>query len=244
MRHACWLFTLLFAALAAAAASGDGRDRRPLRVASPGPLDAFDAELLTTFAKAQGRTVQPVTGLASSVVAGGADVAVGLFADAVTPSDLEATREVLPSRLVAVSRRPQAIATSIESLRGARIGALRGSRAITAIHDSKISGAEVSEYASLEVALSALRDDRVAFLLLELKEALIAQHEQQQLELGVFLGTRRSCVYAVRSEDRALLAELNAYLQGLRKTPSWAAIVARHYGPGVFETIARAHLAD
>jgi len=244
MRHASRLFALLFTALVASATSGDGGDRRPLRVVSPGSLDAFDAELLATFARVEGRTVESVTGSASTVAAGGADVAVGLYADAVASSDLEATREVLPSRLVAVSRRPNAVANSIESLRGARIGACRGSRALAAIRDSKISGAEVSEYSGPEAALSGLRDGSVAFLLIELPEALLAQHEQPQLVLGVFLGVRRSRVYAVRSQDRALLAGLNAYIQALRKTPSWAAIVTGHYGPGVFEAIARAHLAE
>ena len=166
-----------------------------------------------------------------------------MYADAVT-ADLATSHEVFPSRLVAVTRRPHARVAAIEALRGSRVGVLRSSRAMAAVHDSKISGAEVSEYAGLQAALSALRDTTVDALLIELPEGLLALHDDALLELGVFLGTRRSYVYAVRSRDRALLAALNAYLQSLRSTPSWTAIVVRHFGPVTFEALSRAHLTD
>ena len=229
---------------AADAASADAGDGRPLRVVASGALDALDAELLATFAKTHGRRLLTVTGGPSAVTAGDADVAAGLFAEDATPPALEATAEVFPSRLVAVSRRPGPPAASIESLRWARIGVLRGSRAPAAVHDAKVSGAEITEYRGLEAAVSALRAGTVAFLLVELPEALLGLRGDARLELGVFLGARRSRVYAVRGQDRDLRAALNGYLQGLRRTPSWAVLVSRHYGPAAFEALARAHLAD
>ena len=241
MRNPALMSALVVVSLAATVS---GNDRGPLRVVAEGPLNAFDAELLATFAKARNRPMQPVTGTAAAVAAGSADVATGLYADAVTTADLATTMEVFPSRLVVVTRRPNARAAAIEALRWSRIGVLRGSRAPAAVHDSKISGAEVSEHPNLLAALSALRAGTVASLVVELPEALLAQHDDAQLELGAFLGTRRSCVYAVRSRDRAFLAGLNAFLQSLRSTPSWTAIVARHYGPAAFEVLARAHLGD
>ena len=124
MRHTIRLALLLasfaFAAVAAFAAgsgSGNAPDRRPLRVAAAGALDPFDADLLATFAWTQGRSLLPVIGAPAVVASGGADVAVGLYADAVASGELAPTQEVLPSRLVALSRRP-----------GARAGAPRGLR--------------------------------------------------------------------------------------------------------------------
>ncbi len=58
------------------------------------------------------------------------------------------------------------------------------------------------------------------------------------------LGTRRSWVYVVPSENGPLVRELDDYLASLRRTPSWAAIIARHYGPHVLETLSGAHLVD
>lgn len=223
-----------------AVGSSDG----PMRVVAEERLSPFDAEVLATFAKSRSRSLQPVTGSAAAVAGGGADVAAGLYADAVTNPDLAATREVFPSRLVAVTLRPSPRVAAIEALRKTRIGAVRGSRAPEALREAKVNGAEVIEYRSLDAALSALRGGTVASLVVELPEALLAKHDDGQLDLGVFLGTRRSCVYAVRSRDQALLAELNAYLQRLRATPSWMAIIVRHYGQSGLEALSRALLAE
>ena len=124
-------------------------------------------------------------------------------------------------------------ANAIEGLRWQTLGVLRGSRAPAAVRDAKISGAELVERAGVATALADLREGKVAALLLELPEALSARRGDPALQLGVFLGVRQSLVCAARPGDAKLVGQLDHYLQGLRLTPSWAAILTRAFGPGL-----------
>ena len=214
-----------------------------LRVAADGALDPFDAEVLSTFARAQGLELRQRSGSVAAVAKGEAELAVGQYADALA-TGLVATHEVFPSRLVAVTRSPASRAVAIEALRWSKVGALRGSRATLAVQESKISGAELTEYGTVAAALSGLRGGEVASLLLELPDALLARKEDPKLELGMFLGGRRSRVYASRPADKALLATLDEYLKSLRATASWPAILSRAFGSGTFEVISSARLID
>jgi ABC-type amino acid transport substrate-binding protein len=240
-------FLALVAARPASLASTPSAARAPLRVVLQGASTDFDREVLASFAKTSGR---PIVETASSagdaleaVRSGRADLVAGVLASGGRLDSLVATSEVFPSRLVAVTRSPAPAAT-IESLRWRRIGTLRGSRAAGAIRDAKLSGAEAVEAASLEAALVALGGGSVDALLLELPEALVARRRDGALVLGAFLGTRQSLVYAVRAEDRTLLAQLDAHLGSVRRTPSWAALLARGLSPEVFEALSRARLTD
>ncbi len=214
----------------------------PLRVAASDP-DPFDRDVLASFARTEGRTLEWMRGRDDAVERGSADVVAGEFLDRL-PERLVATREVLPSRLVALTRRPAGRATAIESLRWSRIGVAVGSRAEGALRDSKVSGAEALAFDGIAQALSALRAGEVKALLWELPEALLARTRDRSLDLGVCLGARRSRIYAVGRGEPGLLRRLDAFLGTLRSTPSWAALVVRHYGPDALEVLARAHLTD
>ncbi len=158
--------------------------------------------------------------------------------------ELATTREVLPTRLVAVTRRPGARAAAIEMLRRLRIGILRGSRARPAVQAAKISGAELVEYGGLDQAGAALREGSVSVLLLELPDAFTARRSDGELEFGTFVGPKGSLVYGVAARDRILAVQLDRYLEGLRGTPSWSSLVARHYGPEALDLLVRAALAQ
>lgn len=245
--HALFLALLaLVPAGAASPAATPSPARAPLRVVFHGACSDLDREVLAAFARTSGRPVEavPAAGDPLEVVrAGRADVATGVLAETGRLESLASSREVLPTRLVAVTKLPAPAAT-VESLRWRRIGTLRGSRAPAAMRDAKLSGAEAVELGDLEAALGALGDGSVDALLLELPEALVARRRDGSLVLGAFLGTRRSLVYAARAEDRSVLAELDAHLASLRRTPSWAALLARSLSPDVLETLSRARLTD
>jgi hypothetical protein len=180
----------------------------PLRVAARGATAEFDSAVLSVFGKlAERAIVATASGASSEAAPRDPDVVAGFLAGDSRVGDLPVTVEVLPTRLVAVTRRPALKIAAVEALRWTRVGVLRGSRAPSAMRDAKVSGAE-------------------------------------PVELGVFVGTRQSYVFATRRGDPRLLAELDRYLRGLRSTPSWAALVARHFGAGSLDALARAHLTD
>jgi hypothetical protein len=118
--------------------------RRSLRVSVEAGLDPLDAEVLSTFARTRSTVLEPVRGGAAALARGEADVLAGAYADAIG-SEIAASGEVFPSRLVAVTRPPVARAVAVESLRWSSVGVLRGSRAEAAIRDSKISGVALTE---------------------------------------------------------------------------------------------------
>lgn len=221
----------------------------PLRVVAAPAASGLEQELLAAFARTLGRPIETAPAPSAEVAleavrAGSADVAAGVLAAQPGFGALAVSREVFPSRLVAVTRRPSASADAIEGLRGKTLGVLRGSRAPAAVHDAKISGAEIVEGADLAAALGDLREGKVAALLLELPEALAARRRDPALQLGVFLGTRQSLVCAVRPADRPLLGQLDQYLGSVRSTSSWAVIITRAFGPDALEVLSRARLGD
>jgi ABC-type amino acid transport substrate-binding protein len=219
--------------------SAAAKESGALQVATRGPLGGFDLELLAVFGKAHGHPIRPLQGDGTTP-----DVISGVLDEAVDTTELAVTREVFPTRLVAVTARPQARIAAIETLRGRRIGVLRGSRAGTAVHDAKISGARLSEYTSLAAATEGLGSGELDAVLVELPEALLAQQANRRIELGVFLGARRSYVFAVPKAEGSVLRDLNEFLEGFRRTASWTAVVERHYGPRALEALARARLDE
>jgi ABC-type amino acid transport substrate-binding protein len=229
--------------------STQAAERAPLRVVSTGPINAFDRELLSIFAKMHGRnlvfaTPQPAGAPAAAVVGGDADLLVGLTPGGQIPPLLAATREVFPTRLVAVTRRPKPACEFIEALRSKRLGVVRDSRARAAVQAAKISGVVLSEYSSPDEAAAALRAGTVAALLIELPQALLARRDDAALELGVFVGLHSSVEYAVRGNDQDLLRGLNAFLEKICATPTWRFIVDRHFGSGALDALARARLLE
>jgi ABC-type amino acid transport substrate-binding protein len=216
----------------------------PLRVTAACPVSAFDLELLSTFGRLQGRPVvaldPPSHGPLRAVADGSADFATGVVADAEDLGSLMPTSEVLPTRLVAVTRRPGIRATSIEALRRARLGVLQGSRARSAVQAAKISGAELTEYDSTEHAVAGLRQGALTALLLELPAAFAARQADSELEFGTFLGPKTSLVYAVTAHNRSLAEEFDRFLASIRRTPSWGALLARSFGPEALEVLGRA----
>jgi hypothetical protein len=112
------------------------------------------------------------------------------------------------------------------------------------VREAKLSGTEDVEFGTVDEALGALRVSDVSALVIELPDALRARTRDPQLEIGVFLGGRRSRVYVVNKGDRALRERLDSFLRSLRLTASWPSMVVRHYGASTFEILARAHLTD
>ena len=215
----------------------------PLRVTATGPVRPFDMELLSIFAKLHARAVIPIEspsrGPTAAIADGSADLVAGVVTDSEDLGTLVLTSEVLPTRLVAVTRRPGARAASIEALRRTRIGALRGSRARAAVQAAKVTGAELIEYGSTGQASAALRDGALGALLLELPDAFAARQADSELEFGTFLGPKTSFVYAVAPRDQSLAGEFDRFLASIRRTPSWGALLGRSYGPEALEVLGR-----
>jgi ABC-type amino acid transport substrate-binding protein len=206
----------------------------------------FDQEVLKGFARLQGVDLQATTGpaeaLLTELAAGRADVAGVVAATTGRRQDVEFTSEVLPCRLIVVTRRPTPRVDHIEDLRGQHIVVVRGSGASDALADAKVSGRKVDERDDAAAALQELRAGRTSIVILGLDEAFRARRGDPALELGGGIGLRYSLAFAVRKDKPVLLRALNDYVKQLRSSPTWRLLVTRYFGSDALTEMGRAHL--
>jgi ABC-type amino acid transport substrate-binding protein len=79
-------------------------------------------------------------------------------------------------------------------------------------------------------------------VVLGIESAIVAQRDDPQIEIGLFLGAPGSLAYGVRREDLALLAALNTYIENVRKTPTWSRLVVKYFGEKAPEILKKARL--
>ena len=58
--------------------------------------------------------------------------------------------------------------------------------------------------------------------------------------MGGFLGPPGALAWAVRKEDTALLAALDDFVAGTRRTPTWGRLVVKYFGEEAPEILKRA----
>jgi membrane-bound lytic murein transglycosylase MltF len=217
-----------------------------LKVGIFGGAAGVDTEVLRTFARTEGLAlealdVESADDAMARLKDGRAHVVAGLAVTEALKQAADFTNEVLPSRLVVVTRKPAAPVPYLEALRGIKIGLVTGSPAGEALSAAKLPSWNQVPSPNVAAALGELRAGRTAALVLNVEEALRAATMDSALQTGVFLGPRQSLAYAVRKGNAALLGGLNAHVGQLRMSPSWPSLLARQ-APGLLEVLTRARL--
>jgi ABC-type amino acid transport substrate-binding protein len=87
---------------------------------------------------------------------------------------------------------------------------------------------------------AALKVGRVSAVVLGLENAIDAQRQDPDLQLGLFLGPPRSLAYGVRKEDTELRQALSDYIDNLRRTPTWARLVVKYFGEAAPDILRKA----
>jgi ABC-type amino acid transport substrate-binding protein len=87
---------------------------------------------------------------------------------------------------------------------------------------------------------AALKLGRVTAVVLGLENAIDAQRQDPDLQLGLFLGPPRSLAYGLRKEDTELRQALSDYIDNLRRTPTWARLVVKYFGEAAPEVLRKA----
>jgi ABC-type amino acid transport substrate-binding protein len=86
----------------------------------------------------------------------------------------------------------------------------------------------------------ALRAGKVTAVVLGIENAISAQRQDAEIQLGTFVGPPSSLAYGVRKEDAALLAALNEYIGNLRRTATWNRLVVKYFGEAAPEVLRKA----
>lgn len=245
-RAACLAAACLVpAALAPAFDLADVQTRGSLRVAvvegqpglfawGPGQAPGFDREVLEGFARLHrvGLSVVPRTTPEAAIAAvaeGRADVTGGVLASEAAASPVDLSVEVLPSRYVVLTRRPQPPAAQASDLAGARVGLVRSAAGAATLHAAAIAPAETLSPADV---VEALRSGRVSAVVLRVEQGVLAQRADRDLELGAMLGAPQSVCYAVARTDVALRRSLNEYLGNLRRSATWNRLLITYFKEG------------
>jgi membrane-bound lytic murein transglycosylase F len=262
MRHVRAVITLVLAALAAASPSPaadlqEVKAHGELRVLAvvDDPKDEFftdragvglDRELLESFATFQKvkLVVVPVAGwdkLVPMLQEGSGDVVAGRFTVTEARRRVVAfTAEVFPTRAVVVTRKPHSVVGSVEELRKEKVGTVKGTSLAAAVTAAEVPPASVNDQIASGGLPAALKSGQVTAIVLGIENAITERRKDPELQVGAFLGPPGAIAWACRKGDATLLAALDDYIAGTRRTPTWGRLVVKYFGEEAPEILKRA----
>lgn len=206
----------------------------------------FDREVLQGFAALHELKLEVVPvaawdALAPALVQGRGDVIAGRYtANDERRKQIAFSVEVFPTRVVIVSRAPKPPVDSLEALRAARIGVVRGTSLVDVLAAARVPPDKLDVSIASGGSLDALRAGRIDATALELADAILAQRKDAALQLGLFVGAPSFYAFGVRKGDSALRRALDDYLFNLRLTPTWNRLLAKYFGASAAEILRRA----
>jgi ABC-type amino acid transport substrate-binding protein len=213
-----------------------------LSAAAPG----FDREILEGFAALHRVRLDPVPiagwdDLVPALLADKGDVIAGRFT--VTEERrrrIAFTKETFPTRNVVLTRKPTPPVETLEQLRALRVGTVRGSSMAEAVARAGVPAATVDDSIQPGGLPAALAAGRVKAIVLGVENAIVAQRDDPQIQIGMFVGPPGSLACGVRRQDAALLAALDDYIENLRRTATWNRLVVKYFGASAPEVLRKA----
>ena len=196
----------------------------------------FDVEILQSFARTQKVKLELVHAgawdqLIPSLLKEKGDLIAGRFTDTeARRKQIQFTQPVFPTGVVVVTRKPHRVVSTVEELRGEKIGTIRGTSMDDAVAAAGVKGK--IDYSALQEkdVSSALKGGDITAAVWGLEGAIAAAHRDPELQIGMMLGPPASLAYGVRKEDSELRAALDAHLEMTRATGAWQRLVVRYLG--------------
>ena len=238
---------VLAGAVPAAADLADVKSRGALRVlvvgvrsgdeffAPAGAQPGFDREVLEGFVSLQRVRLEVVPvaswdALIPELLAGKGDLIAGRVTVTESRKKLIAfTSEVFPTRNVVMTRRPHRVVRTIAELREEKVGTVKGTSLAEAIAAAAVPPANVDSSVPSGTLPAALKSGQVSAVVLGVENAISAQRADPALQLGLFLGPPTSLAYGLRRGDTELRKVLDAYIENLRRTPTWSRLVVKYF---------------
>jgi len=220
-------------------------DEQPeMYAVSPGDARGFDREILDGFASLERvrveTVVRPFEDIIASLLKGQGDLIVGLADTEARRRQIAFSVEVLPTRLVVVTRKPHAPILKLEELRAARVGVVKGTSWADAVSAAGVPVTQMELVTELSDALRGLETGRFAATVVSLVDASLAIRKDAALQAGLYLGTPGRAAYAARKDDPQLVGALDEYLGNLRKTGTWSRLVVKYFGNDALAVLNRA----
>jgi ABC-type amino acid transport substrate-binding protein len=201
----------------------------------PNTPPGFDREILEGFASLHHLKLQivPLTSwdaMIPSLLEGKGDLIAGGYSitDA-RKKQIEFSSENFPSRKVVMTRKPHPPITTLEALRAAKVGTVKGTSMAEAVQGAGVPESNLV-YLPTGTLPDALKTGKAEAVVLGVEHAILAQRDDPAIELGVFVGKPGSLAYGLRKGDTALRAALDEYIENVRKTPTWSRLVVKYLG--------------
>ncbi|HLA75941.1 MAG TPA: transporter substrate-binding domain-containing protein [Vicinamibacteria bacterium] len=215
-----------------------------IALTSGGQVVGLEGELLRSFAQLHRLALEivEVKGwdlLIPALLEGKGDLVAGNLTDTAQRRErVHFTAQVLPTRLVVVTRRPHAIIRTLDEFRRERVGTIRGTSMADAIIAAGVPRSNIDDTLPQDARISA-RLGSAAFTAAveEVAVAMLLARADPELQLGMFLGPAGSLAWAVRKEDVQLRQALNDYIGNARRTATWSRLVVKYYGEPALEIL-------
>jgi len=209
-----------------------------------GRTPGFERELLEGFAslhrlRLEAVPVRRFEDIIPDLQRGQGDLIAGLRVTEPRRSQVAFTAEVLPDRLVVVTRRPRPAVRTLEELRAATVGVIPGTSWADAAAGTGVPSSRTVEFTDGNALLSGLKAQRVSAVVMSVSDLLLAARHDHELHGGLALGPPGSTAWGVRRADTALLRALDDYLRNLRRTPSWSRLVVQYFGQDALAVLGR-----
>jgi lysine/arginine/ornithine transport system substrate-binding protein len=209
-----------------------------------GASTGFEQEMLQAFTALHKLKLQvvPVPTLESRLPAllkGQGDLVAGGLVDTESRrKQVDFTSELFPIRHVVLTRKPAAPITTLEALRRARVGTIRGSSWADEVAAAGVPPANVDDhYTSADEVTAALRAGTVDAVVMSAVWAIVDMRKDAALQLGLMVGAPTSVAFAVRKDEPLLRAALDEYIGNMRRTPTWSRLVIKYFGEGGLEIL-------
>lgn len=208
-----------------------------------GERPGFEREMLESFGRLHGLRLEVVTAKAYAdripmLLAGKGDVIAAIFDTPDRRRQVAFTAEVMPTHNVAVTVAPQPPVTTLDELRAAKVAVIRGAKPAEEAAAAGVPAKSILPYARLDDLLKALKENEATAAVLPVSELALASKRFAGLQAGVTVGEPGTVSWAVRKEDAALRAALDAHLGNLRKT-SWSRLVVKYFGGQALQVLGR-----
>jgi membrane-bound lytic murein transglycosylase F len=210
------------------------------------PRGGFDWELLESFARLHRLRLELVSvagwdELIPALTRGRGDLIAGGFTSTeARRRQIAFTAETFPTRSVVVTRKPAPAVRSLEELKAARIGTLKGTFMYDDLLSAGIPAARIDDALPTGGIPEALRAGRITAGVDGIEAVLIAKSKDAELEIGLFLGKPASLAWGVRLEDAQLLKALDEYVGNVRRTPTWSRLAVKYFGDSAPEILKKA----
>jgi ABC-type amino acid transport substrate-binding protein len=150
------------------------------------------------------------------------------------------TREIMPSRHVVITRKPEAPILDLAALRAARVGAPSGTTWAEAALAAGVPSSRMVDLSDMKAILAALKSGKINAAVVALADLTLALRSDQALQAGVFVGPVGSAAWALRKSDLELKAALDEHIEASRRTGSWSRLVVKYYGEAALKVLDRA----